>query len=271
MDLTCFCEFTKSIEVIASKRDRARSTDRTAMSSKIGLSLDEIIDQEQGTARTGRRFGGKAQSRGRVRRRQRAAHPYRRPRAEAAGGSRQRLGSLKVSGGSNPKSVAGAIANAVREGEAPSLLATGPAAINQCVKAVCIARGYLSDDGVDLRAQPEFADIKSGFKATVRLFKARTKPRGAKYDENDLIVALRSDPRKVAGAMAGRIREGKRVGSLAKGADAVAIMLKSVAYARAYLDEDDKDVIIAPTFVDVDRELGVFRARAHMCDWPDPR
>lgn len=67
---------------------------------------------------------------------------------------------LKVSTKSSPNSVAGAIAGAVREVGAARLQVVGAGALNQAVKAVAIARGYLAAAGIDLVCVPTFADIE---------------------------------------------------------------------------------------------------------------
>lgn len=66
---------------------------------------------------------------------------------------------LKVSSRSVPNSVAGAIASVVREEGACEVQAIGAGAINQSVKAIAIARGYLTPIGVDLVCIPTFASI----------------------------------------------------------------------------------------------------------------
>lgn len=66
---------------------------------------------------------------------------------------------LKVSADSKPKSVAGAIAAVVREQETVEIQAVGAAAVNQAVKAIAIARGYVAPNGLDLVCVPAFADI----------------------------------------------------------------------------------------------------------------
>jgi len=66
---------------------------------------------------------------------------------------------LKVSGKSKPNSVAGAIANAFKENSVVEMQAVGAAALNQAVKAVAIARGYVAPTGKDLICIPAFADI----------------------------------------------------------------------------------------------------------------
>ncbi|MGM0445571.1 MAG: stage V sporulation protein S [Bacillota bacterium] len=66
---------------------------------------------------------------------------------------------LKVSGSSNPKSVAGAIAAVVRDEGKVELQAIGAGAINQTVKAIAISRGYVAPLGVDLIMIPEFIEI----------------------------------------------------------------------------------------------------------------
>jgi len=67
---------------------------------------------------------------------------------------------LKVASSSNPGATAGAIANTVRERGEAQLQAIGPRAVNQAVKAIAIARGYLAASGVDLFFFPEFSNIR---------------------------------------------------------------------------------------------------------------
>ncbi|MEY2407325.1 MAG: stage sporulation protein [Acidimicrobiaceae bacterium] len=66
---------------------------------------------------------------------------------------------LKVSTRSNPNSVAGAMAGAVRQAGAVEVQVVGAGALNQAIKAVAIARGYVASSGVDLVCIPTFADI----------------------------------------------------------------------------------------------------------------
>lgn len=66
---------------------------------------------------------------------------------------------LKVSSKSKPNSVAGALANAFRERGKVEIQAVGAAALNQAVKAVAIARGYVAPTGKDLICIPAFSDI----------------------------------------------------------------------------------------------------------------
>ncbi|HAK40344.1 MAG TPA: stage V sporulation protein S [Synergistales bacterium] len=67
---------------------------------------------------------------------------------------------LKVSANSQPKSVAGAIAAVVRESGAVEIQAVGAGAVNQTVKSIAIARGYVSPNGIDLVCIPSFAKIE---------------------------------------------------------------------------------------------------------------
>ena len=67
---------------------------------------------------------------------------------------------LKVSARSNPNSVAGALAGVVREQGAAELQTVGAGALNQAVKAIAIARGFLAPTGTDLICVPAFADIE---------------------------------------------------------------------------------------------------------------
>ena len=67
---------------------------------------------------------------------------------------------LKVSSRSNPNSVAGAMAGVVRQSGAVEVQVVGAGALNQAVKAIAIARGYLTPSNVDLVCIPTFADIE---------------------------------------------------------------------------------------------------------------
>lgn len=66
---------------------------------------------------------------------------------------------LKVSAKSTPNSVAGALAGVIREKGAAEIQAVGAAAINQSVKAIAIARGFVAPSGIDLVCVPAFAEI----------------------------------------------------------------------------------------------------------------
>ena len=68
---------------------------------------------------------------------------------------------LRVSAGSNPQSVASAIAHAIYEKRTVSVRSVGAGAVNQAVKAIAIARGYTAPRGIDLVCIPGFASIKS--------------------------------------------------------------------------------------------------------------
>ncbi len=67
---------------------------------------------------------------------------------------------LKVSSKSNPNSVAGALAGVLRQSGAVEVQVVGAGALNQAIKAVAIARGYVEPAGIDLVCIPTFADIE---------------------------------------------------------------------------------------------------------------
>lgn len=68
---------------------------------------------------------------------------------------------LRVSASSNPQSVASAIAHAVYDSRLVKLRAVGAGAVNQSVKAIAIARGYVAPRGFDLSCVPGFTTIDS--------------------------------------------------------------------------------------------------------------
>lgn len=67
---------------------------------------------------------------------------------------------IKVSATSRPSAVAGAIAGIVREQKRAEIQAIGAGAVNQAVKAIILATGYLREDGIQVGCLPEFADVK---------------------------------------------------------------------------------------------------------------
>ena len=66
---------------------------------------------------------------------------------------------LKVSSQSKPKLVAGAIAAVIREGKIVEMQAIGAAAVNQAVKSIAVARGYVAPNGIDLVCYPVFSQL----------------------------------------------------------------------------------------------------------------
>ena len=66
---------------------------------------------------------------------------------------------IKVSAKSNPNSVAGALAAIIKEKNIAEMQAVGAGAINQAVKAIAIARGFIAPSGKDIICVPAFTDI----------------------------------------------------------------------------------------------------------------
>ena len=66
---------------------------------------------------------------------------------------------IKVSANSRTSAVAGAIAGVIREHHRAEVQAIGAGAVNQAIKALVLATGYLRNDGIDVAMVPEFADV----------------------------------------------------------------------------------------------------------------
>ncbi len=66
---------------------------------------------------------------------------------------------LKVSSKSNPSKVAGAIANIFRESGNVEIQTIGAGSLNQAIKAIAIARGFVAPSGENLVVIPSFSDI----------------------------------------------------------------------------------------------------------------
>ncbi|HEX7568352.1 MAG TPA: stage V sporulation protein S [Anaerolineaceae bacterium] len=66
---------------------------------------------------------------------------------------------IKVKANSRTAAVAGAIAGVVREHKRADVQAIGAGAVNQAVKAIILAKGYLAEDGYAMVCIPEFVDV----------------------------------------------------------------------------------------------------------------
>jgi stage V sporulation protein S len=248
------------------------------MSNALDLSLDEIISKEdkrkprrknqsrrgRGKGRTQSRRNGNQGGRGynKAKRRNKNGKSRFKPYEHISGGSIEDIAlgdpesrALKVSGDSEVKKVAGAIAHCVRIGGAPpALMCTGALAINQAIKSLAIARTYLLDDEededgetTDLICQPQFDGDSD--KCVLRLRMSR--PINMDMDYEELRTSPNSEPHIVAGAIAGKIRDDERVGIVSVGSGAVLNAVKSIFISRRYLKEDRIDVKFTPSFTKV--------------------
>jgi len=66
---------------------------------------------------------------------------------------------IKVKATSRTAAVAGAIAGVMREHKHAEVQAIGAGAVNQAVKALVLAKGYLAEDGIFIICIPEFVDV----------------------------------------------------------------------------------------------------------------
>lgn len=76
-------------------------------------------------------------------------------------------GVLRVAGSSNPQQLASAIAHAVYAGHSPKLRAIGASAVNQTVKALAIASGYVAPTGRVLSFRPGFENVQGHTDGTI--------------------------------------------------------------------------------------------------------
>jgi stage V sporulation protein S len=67
---------------------------------------------------------------------------------------------LKVSSKSKPNAVAGALAGIIREKGCAEIQVVGAGALNQAIKGIAIARGFVAPSGIDLVCVPAFKDIE---------------------------------------------------------------------------------------------------------------
>lgn len=172
---------------------------------------------------------------------------------------------LFVASKSQVKSVAGVIARLCREEEkAPALSAVGASSVNQAIKAIAIARDFLKRDELDLSVQitrePQ-EDVKDIMVLTLTKHKQGTLVDVDVTDkENDNVVTMRaaskSVPKSFAGAIAGNVRDNKRVVISAIGRVPVFKASFALALTRKYLVKDSMDIIMYPKFTSVTLDDG---------------
>jgi stage V sporulation protein S len=89
---------------------------------------------------------------------------------------------IKVSANSRTSAVAGAIAGVFREHKHAEVQAIGAGAVNQAIKALVLATGYLKNDGIDVVCVPVFVDVeiedkvRTAIKLVVDLREAQSPP-----------------------------------------------------------------------------------------------
>lgn len=86
---------------------------------------------------------------------------------------------IKVAKNSSVNAVAGSIANAIRDQDHLTIQTVGAGALNQAIKAIALARGYLVPSGIDIIMYPSFKEvviddqIKTAIKISVEKIKAK--------------------------------------------------------------------------------------------------
>jgi len=161
---------------------------------------------------------------------------------------------LKVSSATVPNKLAGAICNVVREsaGAIPGVMATGPASINQAIKGISIARKYLLEESIDILVKPQFEeDLRSGSNVIFQIFRA-ARPINREPTEDDLSAKDKTDCFKLAGAIAGRVRNNEQVAVTTKGPVPVLVAVKAIALAQDYVTEEGIDIKFAVQFRDLE-------------------
>jgi stage V sporulation protein S len=243
---------------------------------KLDMSLGDIITDDNGggnddgdaAAASGDKKGkGKAYSKnlggGNENRDEQRNHPYKRTNTNvnsfighsvaSVAGVESRM--LKVSARSDPKKVAGSIAHTCRQGEAPTIVGTGSHSVNQGIKAIAIARGFLEEEKIDVTCDPETRN-RERCAVSLILRKSAAAPKNqqntAVADATELRVSANSEAGPVAGAIANTVREGQRVVLLGIGPESVSICVLALSTARKYLADDGIDISFRPEFIHVE-------------------
>jgi len=160
---------------------------------------------------------------------------------------------------SDPGHVAGAIAGCIRGDACPVLQAIGPEATYAAIKALAIAGRYLAEEAMTLAAEPQPVDVElqGAVKQAVRMrITAHPAPAGAPShsaagEQQLLLVAAGSLPGDVCGAIAGHVRDGRRVELQALGPDAALLAVRALIAAAGHLAENGIGIATAPYTAEV--------------------
>jgi stage V sporulation protein S len=102
---------------------------------------------------------------------------------------------LKVSSKSNPNSVAGAMAGVIRHSGVVEVQVVGAGALNQAIKAMAIARGYVAPSGIDLLCAPTFTDVEiEGQRRTAIRLLVETRPSHPAYPSRTALDGQHDEP-----------------------------------------------------------------------------
>ena len=193
------------------------------------------------------------------------------------GGARN---TTKIGQNTNPRDVASQIAAQARAAvDCPTLQCIGPSATNQAIKAVAIARTYLSKSDAagqtahpDLILYPEFIKLDSApgtddvgsLSAMQITICKRVRRTSVDKEGRSLKVSSNTEAKALAGAIASCTREGSRVELTGIGAGSVNQAIKAIAIARQYVEEEAIDLCCRPEFVEIgDDEMAGGEGASH--------
>ena len=132
----------------------------------MDVSLDELIasNAKQASKKPGRGGGGRGRGGGRggrgITKPGKRAAVVKKKAGGGGGGGRQRQGAeVKIGAVTDIKLAAGAVANMMREGTPPKVLAISPTCVNAAVKTLALARRYLEEEGLELMATVDFPEF----------------------------------------------------------------------------------------------------------------
>lgn len=151
---------------------------------------------------------------------------------------------IKMSHRDDVHKVGGKIAWGARRDDMQPLLATGTSAIAAAIRAISEARRYVGADRepLEILTQPAFRD--EAMKQALAFYPVRTSERKLDYMESSaqFTVSKTSKAAVLAGAIAGRARQGVGAILTAIGDDAVCVAAVAAAKARIYLEQDRLDI-----------------------------
>ena len=159
----------------------------------------------------------------------------------------------KIGQNSKPRDIAMLVSAQARACvDCPTLQVVGAPATNQALKAIAIARTYLTEsNSTDIAMQPEFTHLEDGHTAILLSIRKKERRSSGEAEAQQLKSAASTDSKVLAGAISSFAREGRRMVVTAIGAGAIYVGIKAIAIARKNVEAEAIDLLCKPEFTEV--------------------
>jgi len=160
----------------------------------------------------------------------------------------------KIGNNSKPRDTAMLIAQQARSCvDCPTLQSVGPAATNQAMKGIAIARTFLKQsESTDICMQPTFVHLEDNHTGLLLQIRKKARRATGEGEAQQLKAASQTDAKVLAGAISSFAREGRRMIVTAIGPEATNQAVKAIAISRKNIEEEAIDITCKPEFTEIE-------------------